>query len=188
MNSTATVATATATRLACAQHSSLFLHPLLEDAPAALTAEAKRRRARLANQASALCAACPVRRQCLYNAVVRFDVAGLVAGTTPAMRAATRQRLGWKVEPENFDALLGIAAGQHVNHDDVVRARRANPQESLVQLADRLGCSLSTVKRHLRQERAATRPTGPVVPPSPEQVEQALHDVLATRRPLATAA
>jgi hypothetical protein len=58
------------------------------------------------------------------------------------------------VEQENFDTLTGVTR-QHrqVNHSEVVRLRNANPHESLEMLAHRLGCSLSTVKRHLRRER-----------------------------------
>jgi len=122
-------------------------------------------------------------RQCLYDAVVRFDVAGIVAGTTPGMRAAIRLRLGWHIEPDNFDNLLGVTNGARVEHDEIVRARRSNPNESLSQIAERLGCSLSTIKRHLRQERSHdTRPVLRVVPPSYEQVAQALQDVLESRR------
>jgi len=114
---------------------------------------------------------------------VRFDVAGIVAGTTPAMRQAIRQRLSWHIEPDNFDNLLGVTNGAHIDHDDIVRARRSNPAESLSQLSERLGCSLSTVKRHLRQERTdAARPNLRIVPPSYEQVAQALQDILDNRR------
>jgi len=147
--------------------------------------EQRRQRAVLANRASALCAECPARRQCLYDAIVRFDVAGMAAGTTPAQRSAIRTKLGWRVEPESFDTLLGIANSQHIEHDEIMRVRHANPQESLAQLADRLGCSLSTVKRHLRQERE-TAGTGAVVrrvvPPSLEQVDQAFKDVVDEHR------
>jgi hypothetical protein len=50
--------------------------------------------------------------------------------------------------------LAGVT-GRHrqVDHDEVVRLRYAHPDESLETLAHRLGCSLSTVKRHLRRER-----------------------------------
>ena len=170
-------------RPACATFSDIFCHPLLEDAPANLSPAERQLRSLLASRACALCARCPISHQCLYDAVVRFDVAGIVAGTTPAMRQAIRQRLGWHIEPDNFDNLLGVSNGAHVEHDDIVRARRSNPTESLNQLAEHLGCSLSTVKRHLRQERSlADRPKLSVVPPSYEQVAQALQDVLASRR------
>jgi len=174
--------TAVETRTACVPYSALFNNSLLEDAPSTLSPAEKRAQAVLAAKACALCAECPARRQCLYDAVVRFDVAGIVAGTTPAMRMAVRERLGWRVPAENLDSLLGLGSAHHIDHEMIVRARRANPQESLDQLAERLGCSLSTVKRHLRQERAeARRPKLHIVPPSAEQVEQALHDIRAQR-------
>ncbi|MCL2783305.1 MAG: WhiB family transcriptional regulator [Propionibacteriaceae bacterium] len=171
------------TRPACADQSALFQHPLLEDAPANLSVAVRKQQTLLIDQACSLCSRCPVRSQCLYDAVVRFDIAGIVAGTTPTFRAAIRQRLGWRVDSENFDTLLGTVTGQHVEHSAVVRAHRANPNESLAQLADRLGCSLSTVKRHLRQERAACRSVLRIIPPSLEQVQQAFKDVTLASHP-----
>ena len=50
--------------------------------------------------------------------------------------------------------MAGVTGGhRQVDHDEVVRLRHAHPDESLETLARRLGCSLSTVKRHLRRER-----------------------------------
>jgi len=178
---------ATDTRASCVPNSALFNHPLLEDANSNLPSALRRSRAKMTAKACALCATCPIRRQCLYDAVVRYDVAGIVAGTTPSMRVAIRERLGWRVVAESLDSLLGLAGTHHADHDQIVRARRTNPQESLDQLAERLGVSLSTVKRHLRQERTASkRPKLHVVPPSAEQVEQALHDITTERREFAT--
>jgi len=178
------IADTTTTRaVACVDQSALFQHPLLEDAPTNLSTAASREQAGLMAQASALCASCPARSQCLYDAVVKYDVAGIVAGTTAVERRAVRARLGWRVEAENFDVLLGTSSGSHVDHVNVVRAHRANPQESLAQLAERLGCSLSTVKRHLRQERVAARPALRVLPPSRELVDQALRDLNLASRP-----
>jgi hypothetical protein len=128
----------------------------------------RRRQLGLITAAQGACLACPLIADCLYRAVVDYDVAGYVAGTTPPQRAQIRRRLGIVVEPEDFDTLTGVT-GRHrqVNHSEVVRLRSANPHESLEMLAQRLGCSLSTVKRHLRRERrepsgrtdAVTRPS-----------------------------
>jgi len=124
------------------------------------------RQSRLLGQARAVCEACPLRTTCLYDAVVRHDVAGFVGGTTVRQRSEIRRRLGIVVEPEDLDTLAGVVGGaRQIDHDEVLRLRRANPDETLEQLAARLGCSLSTIKRHLRRERqeptvrrAATRP------------------------------
>ena len=87
------------------------------------------------------------------------DVAGYVGGTTPAQRARIRGRLRITVAPEDFDTLAGVTGGhRQVDHDEVVRLRHAHPDESLETLAHRLGCSLSTVKRHLRRERNQPSP------------------------------
>jgi len=170
----------TATR--CSEHPKLFQDPLLEDATGSLTFAGRRLQAMLTAEAIALCAQCPARRQCLYDAVVRFDLAGVAGGTTPSERAAIRQRLDWRVPPENLDNLLGLSPGGRINHDELLRTRRINPDQSLDQLAERLGCSLSTIKRHLRQERAPRRAKLHVVPPSQEQVLQAYRDVCNERR------
>ncbi len=139
----------------CVQFAAVFQDPLLEEPPSAQAPLAVRRRhAALQQQADAVCRACPLIIECLYRAVVEHDVSGYVATTTERDRAEIRRRLGLRVGPEDFDTLAGVARGsRQVDHDEVVRLRHANPHESLERLAHRLGCSLSTVKRHLRKER-----------------------------------
>lgn len=142
---------------ACVEFADLFQNPLLEEHPsAAAGADVRRRYVQLERQAENVCLACPLLADCLYRAVVEHDVAGYVAASTPRQRSAMRRRLDVTVEPEDFDTLAGVT-GRHrqVDHDEVVRLRGANPHESLECLAARLGCSLSTVKRHLRRERTA---------------------------------
>lgn len=139
----------------CVQFSSLFQDTVLEEPPtASASAAARRRYVELETEASRVCGACPLLSPCLYRAVVDHDVVGFVAGTTQKQRLHLRAQLAVTVQPEDFDTLAGVAR-QHrqVDHAEVVRLRHANPQESLEQLAQRLGCSLSTVKRHLRAER-----------------------------------
>ncbi|HEY5979266.1 MAG TPA: WhiB family transcriptional regulator [Microlunatus sp.] len=161
-------------RAACAGYPEVFLAAALEAEPvASAPARVRRQYSALAAEASEVCAACPLLTACLYRAVVDHDVAGFVAGTTQRQRGEIRARLGVEVEPEDFDSLAGVVGGQRsVDHDEVVRLRRAHPDESLERIARRLGCSLSTVKRHLRQERnepatvahrRATRPTAATV-------------------------
>ena len=117
-------------------------------------ARVRRQYAALAAEATEICASCPLLTACLYRAVVDYDVAGFVAGTTQRQRGEIRARLGVEVEAEDFDSLAGVVGGQRsVDHDEVVRLRRTHPDESLERIARRLGCSLSTVKRHLRRER-----------------------------------
>ena len=170
-------------RPACAAYPELFGDPVLEQEPAASApARIRRRYAVLAAEATTVCASCPLLSDCLYRAVVDYDVAGLVAGTTERQRSEVRARLGLQVEPEDFDSLAGVVGGQRtVDHDEVVRLRRAHPDESLERIARRLGCSLSTVKRHLRRERnqpsAATAAARPK--PTRAQVRQATGEILA---------
>lgn len=147
--------TSSTPRPRCVELVPVFQHPLLEEPLASnATASVRRRYAGLVAQAEQACSGCPLIERCLYAAVVEHDVAGYVGGTTPAERAQIRRALALTVAPEDFDTLAGVT-GRHrqVDHDEVVRLRHAHPDESLETLAHRLGCSLSTVKRHLRRER-----------------------------------
>ncbi|WP_392507871.1 WhiB family transcriptional regulator [Naumannella halotolerans] len=139
----------------CVTNTEVFQHPLMEEPPAPSAGKVVRRQAAdLTNRARALCSGCPLATACLYDAVVKHDVSGFVAGTTETERKQIRRRLGVTVEPEDFDSLAGsFRSGKRVDHDEVVRLRQANPHESLEMLAQRLECSLSTVKRHLRKHR-----------------------------------
>ena len=129
-----------------------------------------------------VCASCPLLTACLYRAVVEYDVSGFVAGTTERQRAAIRDQLGVEVEPEDLDHLAGVVGTQRtVDHDEVIRLRRAHPDESLERIARRLGCSLSTVKRHLRKERQ--QPSATSAPakrrPTHAEVRRATAEILA---------
>ncbi|NNG19729.1 transcription factor WhiB [Naumannella sp. ID2617S] len=139
----------------CLENADLYQHPLLEEPPSASApADQRRQHMMMTRKAENLCVECPIMTQCLYNAVVKYDVSGFVAGTTARQRSEIRARLGITVTPEDFDTLAGVTARhRQVDHDEVVRLRNANPHESLETLAHRLGCSLSTVKRHLRRHR-----------------------------------
>ncbi len=137
----------------------------------------------LRRQAAAVCAACPMAAQCLYEAIVHHDVSGFVAGTTPQQRRQIRARVGVRIESENLDTAAGvIAGGRPVDRAEVMRLRRVNPDDTLDQLALRLGCSTSTVKRHLRHLRtdvADVRPARRV--PSVAEVLDAARAVLGRR-------
>ena len=181
--------TSSAPKPRCAELASVFQSPLLEeplssDAPAAL----RRQYQALVARAEEACSDCPLIARCLYAAVVEHDVAGYVAGTTPAERTRIRKALGITVAPEDFDTMAGVTGHRQVDHDEVVRLRHAHPDESLETLAHRLGCSLSTVKRHLRRERRS--PTARRDEPAKPSVSAVLAAAAAvTNRPrLRTAA
>jgi hypothetical protein len=159
----------------CIELATVFQDQLLEDPlPATVPGAVRRRQLALITTARTACRECPLIIDCLYRAVVEYDVAGFVAGTTPAQRMQIRRQLGITVEAEDFDTLAGIT-GPHrqVNHAEVVRLRNANPHQSLEMLAQRLGCSLSTIKRHLRRERR--EPSAGTAAPKPT-----IDEVLAT--------
>lgn len=165
----------------CASTTELFWHPLVEDAGSALGPAQRREQQQLVAQAARMCAACPLVKQCLYQAVVEHNVSGVAGGTTARQRAQIRSHLGIRVGDEQLDRFAGAFAARQITADDVLRMRRANPNESLETLAHRLGCSLSTVKRHLRKAREAGDEPKPVlasVKPSVEQVAHAAAIVL----------
>lgn len=136
----------------CMERPALFQDDLLENRPPAGAPASVRRRARvLEQQAGAVCHSCPVLVECLYTAVVHHDVSGFVAGTTQRQRSAIRRELGVKVTPVDLDSLAAVNSRRPVESAAVLRMRTANPQESMDVLAERLGCSVSTVKRHLRK-------------------------------------
>ncbi|AXE37601.1 sigma factor-like helix-turn-helix DNA-binding protein [Acidipropionibacterium virtanenii] len=141
---------------ACAVLTHVFQHPFLEEDSTPSTAEQRRLRTALTARATEACMACPYFEDCLDLAVTKHDVSGFVAATTSRQRAQMRNMLRVEVTADDMDALIGvIASGRQIATRDVVALRRAHPDESLDFIAQRLGCSLSTVKRHLRRARAA---------------------------------
>lgn len=173
MHATTITAETTVSTQGCLEFASLYQHPLLEEPPtSSACADERRQYMMMARKAQNLCLECPLMKQCLYNAVVNHDVAGFVAGTTANQRRDMRNKLGITVAPEDFDTLAGVTARhRQVDHDEVVRLRHANPHESLETLAHRLGCSLSTVKRHLRKHRAEAGKPAPKKPAKPTMAE-----------------
>ncbi|CAN5162372.1 hypothetical protein BH09ACT10_BH09ACT10_11000 [soil metagenome] len=100
------------------------------------------------------CAGCPALVDCLYRAVVEVDVFGYAACTTPADRERIRTMLGIEIMAAPVDGSLSMRTGKGpVDHDAVMTVRRAHPEETFSQIAERLGCSLSTIKRHMRRAR-----------------------------------
>lgn len=100
------------------------------------------------------CAGCPMMVDCLYRAVVEVDVTGFVACTTEDDRAEIRRQLGIEIHQSSATP-YGAArvGGGPVSHEAVMTARHAYPKDTCHQLAERLDCSTSTIKRHLRRAR-----------------------------------
>lgn len=109
----------------------------------------------MASIAHRQCAGCPMLVDCLYRAVVEVDVSGFVACTTESERASIRRSLGIQVVDQAAQSQYGLAraAGSPVSHEAVLAARAAYPHDTCQQLSERLGCSTSTIKRHLRRAR-----------------------------------
>jgi len=122
-------------------------------------------------QAHRHCAGCPFLVECLYRAVVEVDVSGFVACTTEHDRNAIRAQLGIKVKQPAMTPFGAARLGSGpIDHDAVMAVRNAHPKDSCHDLAERLACSTSTVKRHLRRERemkleeAVARAVAPELP------------------------
>ncbi len=172
----------------CSTDIGLYLHPLLEEPPVRSTAPKQtwQEYERLVQAARASCSTCPLLADCLYKAVAQTDVSGYVGCTTPKERVAIRKLLGVRVETEDFDSFAGArGARQPVDHEDVLRMRAQHPDDSLEAIAARLGCSLSTVKRHLRRARreagtSQTRLADSL--PTMEDVFEAFDDVVEGNR------
>jgi hypothetical protein len=105
------------------------------------------------------CAGCPLMVACLYRAVVEVDVSGFVACTTERDRQQIRRQLGIEVQ-QVATTPYGAprVGGGPVSHDAVMAARQAYPKDTCHQLAERLNCSTSTIKRHLRRAREEKAP------------------------------
>ncbi|MCK5890395.1 MAG: WhiB family transcriptional regulator [Aeromicrobium sp.] len=151
-----------------------------------LTAAMRREVARKRAEAHRRCAACPIFTDCLYRAVVEVNVSGFVACTTESDRQDLRRRLGVSVADTEI-ASFGAArlGGGPVDHATVLATRQSHPDDTCQQLAERLGCSTSTIKRHLRRARqqAGSEVTDLVVlVPSVDQVLDAFDDLESGRR------
>ncbi|TSD64435.1 sigma factor-like helix-turn-helix DNA-binding protein [Aeromicrobium piscarium] len=128
------------------------------------------------------CAGCEVLPECLYQAVVEVDVSGFVACTSERERQRMRRVLGIDGPLHDPTQDAPRSGGGPVDHDLVMATRRAHPDDTSRQLAERLGCSLSTVKRHLRRARETESPTppSPVPPPTIAQVLDVFDDLEKT--------
>ncbi len=178
------------TSTSCATEIDLYLHPLLEDPPVRSTASKQTwaEYEQLVAATRALCAGCPILSDCLYKAIAQTDVSGYVGCTTPKERSQIRKLIGVRIDTEDFDSFAGARGSrQPVDHDDVLRMRSQHPDESLEQIAGRLDCSLSTVKRHLRRARGAgggldTARGGSVDLPTLDEVFEAFEQVVESNR------
>ncbi len=130
------------------------------------------------------CAGCEVLDACLYRAVVEVDVAGFLACTSETERKRMRRDLAIDVQIDQSPYGTARVGGGPVDHDEVIAARKAHPEETSRQLAERLGCSTSTIKRHLRQEREgkARATVAAMDKPSMEQVLDSFDRLDTSRR------
>lgn len=169
----------------CVTYSGIFLHPLLDEGAAPASRGERREQAMLRSQAEKLCSGCPLLAQCLTDAVTKFDVAGFVAGTTKRQRQEIRARLGVQVVSEDMDRFAGVNSGRQFDRYEIHRMRAANPDQPLSVIAAKIGCSVSTVKRHLRRLEEENDLRGPAKPASatPAEVMAAAREVKqGTRR------
>ncbi len=176
----------TRTTPACVAAAQVFRSPLLEE-PLPSSASGAQRQARASPRRQGRRVVRPGARSS-PRACTKRSSRTTCTGSSPAPPPVSVRRSAPScdvtVEPEDFDTLAGVTApNRQVDHTEVVRLRNANPTESLKAIAQRLGCSLSTVKRHLRRARngevAEKRATKA---PSTDQVLEAYASVIGTSR------
>lgn len=172
---------------ACVEFSALYQHPLLEDTPEEPGSSSTTVVTMLHKQASKLCANCPLQAECLTDAITKHDISGFVAGTTGRERAQIRAILGVALDEDDLDAWTGTNDRGRFNGAEILRLRQAAPTASLRTIATRVGCSLSTVKRHLRRIERDGAPTRKQSTVTPAEVMAAAHDVWGTGRGAAAA-
>ncbi|MDF1489928.1 WhiB family transcriptional regulator [Tessaracoccus caeni] len=136
---------------ACVTRADLFLHPFLAETEAPANSAQRRERDMMRIQANALCESCPLLADCLAAAVSRFDVAGFAGGTTRRQRQEIRARLKVSVEYDDLDSYIGMRSSRHFDGREIQRLRDTYPDQPLSVIAAKAGCSISTVKRHLRR-------------------------------------
>ena len=167
----------------CVRYPDVFLQRLLDDGTSPQSRGERQERDSVRARAESLCAHCPLLAACLTDAVTKFDVAGFVAGTTPRQRQVIRARLAVTVTTEDFDSMVGVRSGRQYDRWEILRLREENPTQPLSRLAAKLGCSVSTIKRHLRrieEEGLTTPPARPT--PSPVEVMAVASDVIRASR------
>lgn len=170
-------------------YANVFLNPLLDDARPLSRDVNRREQTMLRSQAEKLCASCPMQAECLTEAITKFDVSGYVAGTTKRQRQEIRNRLGVVVAEDDFDSYAGVSSGRQFDRNEIYRLRTANPTEPLSAIAARVGCSVSTVKRHLRRvEKEGLAPTPHQRIPTTAQILRATAEVKSGTRRRTTAA
>ena len=135
----------------CVTNSDVFLHPLLDDSVTPSNRAERREQMSLRARAERMCAECPLFSSCLNDAITKHDVSGFVAGTTKRERNEIRANLDVKVESEDMDTYAGVTSGRQFDRYEIHRMRTANPDQPLSVIAQKVGCSVSTVKRHLRR-------------------------------------
>ncbi len=121
------------------------------------------------------CAGCPLMVECLYRAVVEMDVSGFVACTTENDRHKIRAELGIQVSQPAIACGGARVGGGPLSHDAVMMMRHAYPKDTCRQLAERLDCSTSTIKRHMRRAREMKKdPVAPLGVPALPTIDQVL--------------
>ena len=162
---------------ACVTRTELYLHPFLAESESPSNSTERREREVLRLQANALCEGCPLLAECLSSAVTRFDVAGFVAGTTRRQRQEIRARLKVSVDNDDLDSYIGMRSSRHFDGREILRLRAAHPDQPLSVIAAKAGCTISTVKRHLRRAEVEGLSFSEPIPPSPQEVLEVAAEV-----------
>ena len=161
----------------CAQSPEAYLDESLQASVSTLNAAEREQLNATKAALHRQCAGCPLLVDCLYRAVVMVDVSGYAACTTESERALIRERLNIEVVRSTLTPYgAPRVGGGPVSHEAVLTSRQAYPKDTCQQLAERLGCSTSTIKRHLRRDREQR--AADVIPEAAEQHLPTIDQVL----------
>lgn len=172
--------------LGCVKNAHIFQHPLVEDQPRLVDAKARKEQYFMICQAETVCLSCPVFDQCLYQSVAIAEVYGYAAATSQIQRRKIRKLLGLKTPAEDLDQFIGdTRPGRYLPDGEVIHTKKTNPTDSNSAIALRLGCSLSTVKRHIKKVASPTNSlvgdSGKQLDVTIDQVKQAYQQVMASK-------
>lgn len=165
----------------CQANQALFLGILGEPAPTDPEERAAYRDAM--DLARDMCSRlCPRFEQCLADAISGPPVDGFVAGTTATQRRRHRRETGTTTAREVVtDRSVGIDGGRrtHTDQDHLDEAIRTYTDLSSAELAARIGCSASTIKRRRRYLSNLTAVAEATAPAGQGEHDDAADDISA---------
>lgn len=144
----------------CQANRAIYLTLLASPPPSNASAQRHDDYERYTDMARDWCASrCPQFAQCLHAALSGPGVDGFVAGTTETERNRLRETVGIEAMEMNMDHAAGVkqTKGCTFDIDATAAAIAAHPDDSNAAIAQRLGVTAVTVRRHRIKIAAAAK-------------------------------